>query len=230
MPTTVALLAFSSHPRAASHSVEWIRCHSLPKRATNTTTTMIAITPPSESLNVPSLLDPAPASPSTLPSELAVPAPLLQSLVQGSSVAKGNAELVVDDIVQDSKWSMLSRKKVDPVSISLGVRMAVQSSNPWARNRSEDDKGHHHSSKGRRAHYLETCLFQIPIDHHERLIQNLSHTYRHCRLHHCFRCELFDRALGTWLHPSATSAPKELLLDIQLFEFGSLRTISLLLV
>lgn len=69
--------------------------------AKNTKTTIKAIIPPFDKAKVLSLPDPAPASLSMLPFELAVPGLSVQSVVQGSSVASAKAEVVVDAIVRE---------------------------------------------------------------------------------------------------------------------------------
>lgn len=74
----------------------------LPRRATTTTITMIAIMAPLDSANVLSVDPPAPASLFTVPPEFAVPAPSPQSVVH-LSVAKGNEELEVSDMMMSWK-------------------------------------------------------------------------------------------------------------------------------
>lgn len=74
----------------------------LPRRATTTTITMMAIMAPFDNSNVLSDDPAAPASLSTVPAELAVPALSPQSVVH-LSVAKGNEELEVADMMMSRK-------------------------------------------------------------------------------------------------------------------------------
>lgn len=78
----------------------------LPRIATTTTITIIAIMAPFDSEKVLSVVPPAPASLSTVPPEFAVPALLPQSVVH-LSVARGNEELEVVDMIMSRKLERL---------------------------------------------------------------------------------------------------------------------------